>query len=43
MMSVQEEIHKALRDIQKKVNEGLELNESELEMLFLSSLIEEEA
>ncbi len=42
-MSIQEEIHSALNDIQTKVNEGLELSENELEMLFLSSLIEEEA
>lgn len=42
-MSIQEEIHSALNDIQTKVNESLELSENELEMLFLSSLIEEEA
>lgn len=42
-MSIQEEIHSALSEIQKKVNEGQELTNSELEMLFLSSLIEEEA
>lgn len=43
MMTLQEEIHKALRDIQTKVNDGNELSDNELEMLFLSSLIEEEA
>lgn len=42
-MSIQEEIHKALNDIQTKVNDSQELSDSELEMLFLSSLIEEEA
>lgn len=42
-MSIQEEIHSALNDIQLKVNEGQELSDNELEMLFLSSLIEEEA
>lgn len=42
-MSIKEEIHKALNDIQVKVNENAELNESELEMLFLAALIEEEA
>lgn len=42
-MSIQEEIHQTLSDIQKKVNENHELSESEMEMLFLSSLIEEEA
>lgn len=42
-MSIQEEIHSALNEIQTKVNESKELTDSELEMLFLSSLIEEEA
>lgn len=42
-MSIQEEIHSALNDIQNKINENHELSDSELEMLFLSSLIEEEA
>ena len=42
-MSIKEEIHKTLEEIQKKVNENMDLSEKELEMLFLSSLIEEEA
>ena len=42
-MSVQEEIHKAMAEIQQKVNKNEELSVSEMEMLFLSSLIEEEA
>lgn len=41
-MSIQEEIHKALAEIQQKVNKNEELSVSEMEMLFLSSLIEEE-
>lgn len=42
-MSIQEEIHKAMAEIQQKVNKNEELTTSEMEMLFLSSLIEEEA
>lgn len=42
-MSIKDEIHKALNDIQRKVNENNELNENELEMLLLAALIEEEA
>jgi hypothetical protein len=41
-MSIQEEIHKALGDIQRKVSEGKSLSDKELETLFLTSLIEEE-
>ena len=41
-MSIQEEIHKAMAEIQQKVNKNEELSVSEMEMLFLSSLIEEE-
>jgi hypothetical protein len=42
-MSIKDEIHKALNDIQRKVNENNELSENELEMLMLAALIEEEA
>lgn len=41
-MSIQEEIHMALAEIQQKVNKNEDLSVSEMEMLFLSSLIEEE-
>lgn len=41
-MGIQEEIHKALGEIQKKVSEGQTLTEQETETLFLTSLIEEE-
>ena len=42
-MNVKGEIHKVLSEIQAKVNTNHELSESELEMLFLAALIEEEA
>ena len=42
-MSVKDEIHQILNQIQIKVNTNHELNDSELEMLFLAALIEEEA
>ncbi len=41
-MSIQEEIKKALTDIQKKVKENKSLTREELETMFLTSLIEEE-
>ena len=41
-MGIQEEIHKALAEIQQKVNKNEDLSVSEMEMLFLSSLVEEE-
>lgn len=41
-MSIQDEIHKALRDIQEKVRSNKKLSPEEMELLFLSSLIEEE-
>lgn len=41
-MSIQEEIHRALTEIQTKSQEGKELSAAELETLFLTSLIEEE-
>jgi hypothetical protein len=41
-VNIQEEIHQALSDIQKKVAAGNNLDQAELEILFLSSLIEEE-
>ena len=42
-MNIKEEIHKVMSDIQAKVNDNQELTDSEMEMLFLSALIEEEA
>ena len=42
-MSIKDEIHTALADIQKKVTKHKELTESEMQMLLLASLIEEEA
>jgi len=41
-VGIQEEIHKALGEIEKKLKEGYSLTESETETLFLTSLIEEE-
>ncbi len=41
-MSIQEEIHTALNEIQKKVSSGQEMTIEELEVLFVTSLIEEE-
>lgn len=41
-MSIQEEIHTTLKEIQKKVSEGNELSEKEVSILFLTSLIEDE-
>ena len=41
-MSIQEEIHSALIEIQKKVRKNESLTEDELETLFVTSLIEEE-
>lgn len=43
MSTIQTEIHDALRDIQKKVNNSNELSDSDMEMLLLAALIEEEA
>ena len=42
-MSIKEEIHLALAEVQKKVSTKLELDQKEIELLFLTSLIEEEA
>lgn len=42
-MSIQEEIHLAMSELQKKVDKNLELDLSDIELLFLTSLIEEEA
>ena len=41
-MSIQEEIHFSLNEIQKKISEGKNLSEKDVETLFLTSLIEEE-
>lgn len=43
MSTIQQEIHQALDDIQKKLNTQSDLSDQDLEMLLLSSLIEEEA
>lgn len=42
-MSIQQEIHKAMKDIQAKLNEKQELDHAEVEKLLLAALIEEEA
>lgn len=42
-MSIKEEIHQALAEVQKKVSTSTQLTEDERELLFLSALIEEEA
>tara|TARA_Y100000768_G_scaffold389014_1_gene390274 strand:+ start:12668 stop:12799 length:132 start_codon:yes stop_codon:yes gene_type:complete len=41
-MNIQEEIHKALNDIQKKLEHDSNLNAKDMEVLLLTSLIEEE-
>lgn len=41
-MSIQEEVHKAIQDIQEKVSKNIDLKVDELETLFLASLIEDE-
>ena len=41
-MNIQEEIHMALKEIQKKISEGKALTQKETETLFLTSLIEDE-
>lgn len=43
MAPIRQELFKALEDIQKKLKNGQALSEEELEILFLSSLVEEEA
>jgi hypothetical protein len=42
-VSIQEEIHKALNDIKQKLAQNNELSEKDMQILFLTSLIEEEA
>lgn len=41
-MSIQEEIHKAMGELQKKANKGQALSEDDMALLLLTSLIEEE-
>lgn len=41
-MSVQEEIHKAMQELQKKTAKGNKLDENDMSLLLLTSLIEEE-
>lgn len=43
MSTIQQEIHQALDEIQRKLSAQNELSDKDLEMLLLSSLIEEEA
>ena len=43
MSSLQKEIHDAIKSIQDKLVNQNELSDNDLEMLLLSSLIEEEA
>ncbi len=42
-MSIIDEIHTAMNDIQKKLDADSNLNDQDVEMLLLSSLIEDEA
>ena len=41
-MSIQEEIHKAMGELQKKANKGQTLNQEDMALLLLTSLLEEE-
>lgn len=41
-MNIQEEVHTALKEVEKMISEGKELSEKEISILFLTSLIEEE-
>jgi hypothetical protein len=43
MSTIQQEIHQEIDDIQKKLNAQNDLTDKDMEMLLLSSLIEEEA
>lgn len=43
MSSLQHEIHKALKDIQDKLDKQNDLSSNDLETLLLAALIEEEA
>jgi hypothetical protein len=43
MSTIQQEIHQAIDDIQKKLTAQNDLTDKDMEMLLLSSLIEEEA
>lgn len=43
MSTLEIEIHEALKEIQNKLNHKNELSDQDLEMLLLSTLIEEEA
>ena len=42
-MELQDEIQFAIKQVQQKIGTGSDLNEQDLELLFLTSLIEEEA
>ncbi|MEX0798108.1 MAG: hypothetical protein WD025_01610 [Bacteriovoracaceae bacterium] len=42
-MSIQEEIHKAMRELQAKSSRNQPLDQDDMRLLFLTSLIEEEA
>ena len=41
-MSFQEEMHQALRELQAKLKNGGHLEQKEMQLLFLTSMIEEE-
>jgi hypothetical protein len=43
MSTIQQEIHQEIDDIQKKLTAQNDLTDKDMEMLLLSSLIEEEA
>jgi len=42
-VSIQEEIHKAMNDLQKKNSNDLNISKEDMTLLFLTSLLEEEA
>ncbi len=42
-MSIQEEIHKAMNELQKKNSSELNISKEDMTLLFLTSLLEEEA
>ena len=41
-MEILQELKTALKEIEKKLSENVELNEKDMQILFLKSLIEEE-
>lgn len=41
-MKIQEEVHQAMQELQKKINKGARLESADLSLLLLTSLMEEE-